>query len=184
VDFDQDTDQGRRNRTIAFSVLGLVAVGVVIGLLVGGLGLAAVRTADLAGDDPEPSRAAQTSDADDEDGGEDVTDEPPEPQSTADDEETRTPRRDRRPVLRTSSTSVSSSDQVDLTGRFPRLDGGVSVQVQRREGGSWVDFPVTALTQEDGSFSTYVTGLRTGTNVFRMLASSGETTGSVKVQVS
>jgi hypothetical protein len=178
VDFDQDTDAGRRNRAIGFSVLGLVAVGVVLGLLVGGLGLAAMRSAGLSG--PEPTDSSTT--------------EPAPDRSTARQSQTVEPsptegkptRRPRNQVKLTASpTAVGLLEEITLTGRFPGLTSGVTLQVQRREDGTWTDFAdVTATTQEDGSFSTYVLTGQAGTNEFRLLAeATGEATPPVRVQV-
>jgi hypothetical protein len=41
------------------------------------------------------------------------------------------------------------------------------LQVQRKEGGSWSDFPVS-VTVSDGRFSTYVQTGRSGPNRFRV----------------
>jgi hypothetical protein len=179
VDFDQDSHAGRRNRAIGFSVLGLVALGVVLGLLVGGLGLVAMRTAgisdagstDSATTEPTPElpTASQSQ-----------TVEP----SPTEDEETRRPRRNRA-TLTASPTAVGLLEEIYLTGQFPRLGAGVTLQVQRLESGTWLDFAdVTATTQEDGSFSTYVLTGQAGTNTFRLLAEvTGEATRPVRVQV-
>jgi hypothetical protein len=173
MDFDQDTDTGRRNRTVVFSVLGLVTIGVLLGLLVGGLGLAAVRTVDLGDDDPT-SRSTS--------GSTEPTKQRTEPTPTED-------RTNRKPspgaaVLQASPTAVSSYEQIDLSGRFPDLGAGVTLQVQRKTGGRWADFPVTATTREDGSFATYVQTGQSGLNKFRMMViPTGETTSTASVQV-
>ena len=179
VDFDQDSSAGRRNRAIGFSVLGLVALGVVLGLLVGGLGLAAMRSAGLSGADSTDSATTEP------------TPDPPtasesqtvEPSPTEDPETRRTPRN--RPTLTASPSAVGLSEEIYLTGRFPQLAAGVTLQVQRRESGTWLDFAdVTATTQEDGSFSTYVLTGQAGTNTFRLLAEvTGDATQPVQVQV-
>jgi len=181
VDFDEDTGDGRRNRTIAFSVLGLVTLGVILGLLVGGLGLAAMRTTNLGGGDPAP--ADPTSDAP-------STQETPEPSETepTTPETTRTPPASKA-VLTASPTVVGASEQIDLSGSFPELGAGATVKVQRRQDGSWLDFPdstdpVTATTAEDGSFRTYVLTGQTGVNIWRMVAvDTGEATTPARVTV-
>jgi hypothetical protein len=178
VDFDQDSDAGRRNRAIGFSVLGLVAIGVVLGLLVGGLGLAAMRSAGLSG--PEPSDSTTTEPAPDRStASQSQTVEP----SPTEDERTRRPRNEA--MLTASPTAVGLMEEITLTGRFPGMTSGVTLQVQRRENGTWTDFAdVTATTQEDGSFSTYVLTGQAGSNEFRLLAEvTGEATPAVEVQV-
>lgn len=176
MNFDQDTEDGARNRLIGFSVLGLVAVGVVVGLLVGGLGLAAVRTADIgaaeetkAAERPEPS--AEPTEA------EPTT----EPTPTPRERPTRDPDR---ALLRASPTQVGPFEQIDLTGRMPEVGAGVTLQVQRLLGGTWSDFPVNPVTGDGGQFSTFVETGQAGRNVFRLTdPTSGATTPRVAVSV-
>jgi hypothetical protein len=70
-------------------------------------------------------------------------------------------------TLTASPTQVGSLQRIDLTGRYKAPNGTV-LQVQRREGGQWTDFPVTA-TVNNGTFATYVQTGHTGANKFRML---------------
>nr|CAA9332983.1 MAG: hypothetical protein AVDCRST_MAG46-1529 [uncultured Nocardioidaceae bacterium] len=176
MDFDQDSNHGRRNRTVVFSVLGLVTIGVLLGLLVGGLGLAAVRTVDVGSDDSPTSQASEESD----EPTSDATDTEP-----TEDETTTTVEPDESDAtLVASPTEVGSYEEIDLSGSFPELGPGVTLQVQRRESGTWTDFPVTATTGEGGTFATFVQTGVLGTNKFRMMAlDTGETTPTVKVEV-
>jgi len=160
VNFDQDTEDGARNRLIGFSVLGLVAAGVVIGLLVGGLGLAAVRTADIGTED-ETSSAPRTEPAEPEE-----TEPSSEPTAQPSDRPTRDPDRG---VLRASPTQVGPFEEIDLVGRIPGVGAGVTLQVQRRLGGTWSDFPVNPVTGDGGTFSTFIQTGQAGRNVFRLL---------------
>ena len=70
-------------------------------------------------------------------------------------------------TLTASPARVGSLQRIDLTGRYKAPNGTV-LQVQRREGGHWTDFPVTA-TVNNGTFATYVETGHTGANKFRML---------------
>jgi hypothetical protein len=70
-------------------------------------------------------------------------------------------------TLTASPTQVGSLQRINLTGRYKAPDGTV-LQVQRREGGQWTDFPVTA-TVNNGTFATYVETGHPGPNRFRML---------------
>jgi cytoskeletal protein RodZ len=174
MDFDQDTDDGRRNRTVAFSVLGLVTAGVILGLLVGGLALTAVRTVDTGAEDPPRTSASEQAEQT-----------PSEPESTPTQDETTQEPDAADAMLLANPTAVGTYEQIDLSGRFPDLGAGMTLQVQRREAGGWADFPVTATTQEDGSFATYVQTGQSGVNKFRMLVvETGETTPPVRVDVS
>ncbi|HSS68507.1 MAG TPA: hypothetical protein VLK34_08140, partial [Nocardioidaceae bacterium] len=72
----------------------------------------------------------------------------------------------------------------DLTGSCTSIPSGAVLQVQRKESGTWTDFPVTA-TCNGGSYSTYILTGHTGPNRLRMLAVGlDETSKSVVVQVS
>jgi hypothetical protein len=184
VNFDQDTEDGARNRLIGFSVLGLVAVGVVIGLLVGGLGLAAVRTADIGAGDETTSTA--TSDASEQPSETGETEPAPEPTDEPSDRVTRDPDRAR---LSASPQQVATFDEIDLVGAMPEVGAGVTLQVQRRSDDIWSDFPaeespVEAVTGDGGTFSTFVQTGVTGRNAFRLIdPTSGATTPRAVVEV-
>jgi hypothetical protein len=62
--------------------------------------------------------------------------------------------------------SVSPGERINFNGVY--VDGeGVALQIQRKEGGTWVDFPVTA-TVRGGVFSTWILTSRTGRSPFRV----------------
>jgi hypothetical protein len=173
MDFDQDTDTGRRNRTVVFSVLGLVTIGVLLGLLVGGLGLAAVRTVDLGDDDPT-SRSTS--------GSTEPTKQRTEPTPTEDRTSPQAITRCGGPPGQPHRGQQLRADRSQRTLSRPRR--WVTLQVQRKTAGRWADFPVTATTREDGSFATYVQTGQSGLNKFRMMViPTGETTSTASVQV-
>ncbi|MDQ3628111.1 MAG: hypothetical protein M3419_04765 [Actinomycetota bacterium] len=192
MNFDQDTEDGARNRLIGFSVLGLVAVGVVVGLLVGGLGLAAVRTADIGTDEEstsqpptetsaEPSQTTEPEPSEPEPS----EPEPTEPEPTEPEPSDRPTRDPDRAVLRASPQQVATFDEIDLTGRMPAVGAGVTLQVQRRFGDTaWSDFPVNPVTGDNGAFSTVVQTGVVGRNEFRLVdPTSGATTPRAVVEV-
>jgi hypothetical protein len=91
---------------------------------------------------------------------------------------------DRRFTLDASPRAVAASERIDLGGSCAALPSGTILQVQRKEGGQWTDFPVTA-TCSDGRYSTYVLTGHTGPNRFRLLAlGRPEVSNTVVVQVS
>jgi outer membrane biosynthesis protein TonB len=95
----------------------------------------------------------------------------------------RRPATDRAIELHASEASVGSYEEVTLSGRYPGGDG-TSLQVQRREGGSWAAFP-TSATVQDGTFSTYVASGQSGPNAFRVVdPSTGRASNVVVVTVS
>jgi len=61
---------------------------------------------------------------------------------------------------------VAPGERINLNGVYD--DGaGATLQVQRKESGMWVDFPVTAPVTS-GSFETWILTSHTGRNLFRM----------------
>lgn len=84
--------------------------------------------------------------------------------------------------LSASQLSVGPMERIDLTGTFPGGEGAV-LQVQRLEGGTWEDFPVT-VSVSNSTFATYVQSGDAGTNQFRVKdTDSPRTSNPVKVKV-
>ncbi|MDP9445025.1 MAG: hypothetical protein M3P83_12025, partial [Actinomycetota bacterium] len=82
-----------------------------------------------------------------------------------------------------SSTQAGSYERIALTGHYPGGDG-VTLQVQRREGGSWTAFPTSALVDGE-TYRTYVELGRPGPNVLRVTDPvSGRVSNVVVVRVS
>ena len=72
--------------------------------------------------------------------------------------------------------------QIDLSGSYPGGDGAI-LQVQRFEGGSWVDFPVTMSVTGD-SFDTFILTGHTGVNRIRVIdTTNGDKSNEIKVTV-
>jgi hypothetical protein len=91
-------------------------------------------------------------------------------------------RKRRRISLQAFPARVSPGERINLTGVY-RAGEGATMQVQRFEGGSWVDFPVTA-TVRAGIFETFVTTSRTGRSRFRVLQlGPGKASNPVTVHV-
>ena len=85
-------------------------------------------------------------------------------------------------VLQAGQTSVAPMQQIDLSGSYAGGDGAI-LQVQRFEGGSWRDFPVTARVS-GGQFTTYIQTGQTGENKFRMAdTDSGAASNEVTVTI-
>ena len=193
MNLDTDDPVGARNRAILFGLVTMVVIGVVLGLTVGILSSRAVDSTGI--DDvkapknlPGPSNgpygdftAGPTPTED--------TFEPTEPTTPSESSEPTptkpTKKHDRNePTLNASPETASGSEQVTLTGRFPGLGAGVSVAVERKEGGSWADFAgVTMTTEHGGHFSTWIWTGQSGANLFRVTAESGESTPPVTVHI-
>ncbi len=156
-----------------------VCMLLVVGALVGGvLAFAGIKVADLAGigqtntttrshdrlhvprNAETPTKSAPTTPA-------------PTSSSPSTAPPTRKPHKPHAPALTLaiSPATASTYERINLTGTYAGHDG-TSLQVQRQEGGTWVDFPTTA-TVSGGSFATYVETGHTGVNRFRVTDTSG-----------
>lgn len=171
------TESGPRlsERPVISGLMALVAVAVVIGLIGGVAALFGSRALGLNGDStvanddassdtslylPEPtitSEAVENADA--------------LPTNEATTQET-AEAPDDGISLSAGQTSVSPMGQIDLTGTYPTGEGAV-LQVQRLDGETWVDFPVTAPVSNQ-TFATYVETGRTGENTFRVIDTDNE----------
>jgi hypothetical protein len=193
-----DDDEFRRRAIRA--ALTVAAIAVVFGLVVGGLTAGAIYLTGVLPD--EPARPLPTPEANDENSIPSPSLSPtstpsptsspsPSPSKTARPSPTPTkpsqkpsPTRSRKPRpsgairLRAESGSAASFEEVTLSGSYPG-GNGVTLQVQRREGGSWASFP-TSATVDGGRFSTFVASGQTGPNAFRVVdPATGETSNVV-----
>lgn len=198
------TDQPRpsERHPVVTGVVALVAVGLVIGLVLGGMAWAGARVAGLDGGGSAVSGTSSS----DEEGDSMVLPRPEETDANPDplitlaplpgqasqpagqnQDKNRDRSRDRKKdepsiALSAGQQSVDVFGQIDLTGQYPGGDGRV-LQVERREGGSWAEFNATVAVT-DGSFSTFVQSGQTGPNRFRVVDSSdGTTSNAVTVRV-
>ncbi|QLQ09063.1 MAG: hypothetical protein HZY75_00115 [Nocardioidaceae bacterium] len=69
-------------------------------------------------------------------------------------------------TLNADQTAVAPGEQISFSGAYDAEDGTV-LQIQRREGAAWIDFPAEA-TVRNGAFTTYVFTSRTGDNIWRL----------------
>ncbi len=193
MNLNTDDPVGARNRAIVFGLVTLVVLGIIIGLSVGLLGSRAVDSTGIddvqapnnpAGpsDDPiddftaTPTPTEKTEDTfEPTDPTETTEPSPTEPSKTRDPEE---------PTLNATPLTAQTFQRVSLTGRFPGLDAGVTLFVERKEGGSWGSFAdLTMTTDQSGSYSTWIETGHTGPNRFRITAETGESTPTVVVQI-
>lgn len=180
---------GRVLRLVAFSVGGVVVLGVVVGLLLSWVGTSVLEAAGINGDDggtaqrpimqdpatptPTPTASPAPTPA------EPTTTEPTEPTTTA----------TNKPPVGTGTLVVTPQSapafaRVTLTGRLPGVPAGTSLQVQRFEAGSWVAFPTTATSAASGSFSTYVEIGQPGPNRMRVIVpGSGRSTPTATITI-
>lgn len=77
---------------------------------------------------------------------------------------------------------VSPGQRINFNGVYPSAEGA-TLQVQRREGGSWTDFPVTA-TVRGGSFETWIMTSQSGNSKFRVYdESAGKASNVVTIRI-
>ncbi len=69
-------------------------------------------------------------------------------------------------TLAVSPQAVGPGERINLSGTYGRE--GASLQVQRQQGGTWTDFPVSA-TVGAGTFETWIVTSQTGAAQFRVV---------------
>lgn len=192
-----DQPRTSERHPVVTGVVALVAVGLVVGLVLGGVAWAGARFAGLGGDgsasgDPGASQA---------EGGDRMilprpreTEANPDPlitlapipgaesESAAPREREEREEEEREIALSAGQQAVDVFGQIDLIGQYADGDGRV-LQVERYEGDAWVEFNATVAVTA-GTFSTFVQSGQTGPNRFRMVDSSdGTTSNPVTVRV-
>jgi hypothetical protein len=186
------TPTRRGEHPVLTGLVALVGVAVVVGLVLGGVALAATKVLGIADDGtasdqassrdslylPRPVKTASPS-------GPLVTleSDPNQPAETsAAPERTKKPKPEAELTLAAGQTAVGPMQQIDLTGVYPGGEGAI-LQVQRFEGGRWQDFPVTVSVSNE-TFSTYIQTSQPGPNRFRVIdTDSGEASNEVRVTI-
>jgi hypothetical protein len=182
-----DDDETRWTRQLLIGLAALVAVALVIGGVVSVLALGAAKVTGI--DEAKPSTSAKPSlvmpsgePTTKVDGFPDPTGDPsPTPTESA----TPSAKPSAKPrgiSLQVLPRKVSPNQRINLTGVYEKGEGA-TLQVQRFEGGAWVDFPVTASVT-GGNFTTYITTGRTGVNRLRVVdLDSDKRSNAVRVTV-
>ena len=187
-------EQGKGLNPVLTGLIALLAVSLTVGLVLGGVALVGTRILGIGGDSsgsagaseeesaviPRPSKTAAT--------GPQVTLNTQPPESDAGtkkakpDKKTKKAKPDKEITLQVGQTAVGNFEQIDLTGVYPGGEGAI-LQVQRFEGGQWVDFNAT-LSVSNETFSTYVQSAQLGVNKFRVVDSgTGAASNPVTVRV-
>ncbi len=85
--------------------------------------------------------------------------------------------------LTANPTAAGTYERINLVGSYHGTSSP-TLQVQRFEGGQWVDFPTTASVS-GGQFSTYIETGHTGVNRLRVVdPSTGQSSNVVEVNIS
>jgi hypothetical protein len=154
-------------------LIGIGALGVtrVLGLSGGGSGSGASAGATMVIPSPSETRSSESeSDS-------------PEATKTPEPGQQSSSTAEPKPItLQSAQSAVAPMQQIDLSGSYPGGDGAI-LQVQRFEGGSWVDFPVTMSVTGD-SFDTFILTGHTGVNRIRVIdTTNGDKSNEIKVTV-
>jgi len=189
-------DQEKQDNPVLTGLVALIAVSIAVGLVLGGVALVGTRVLGIGGDSagssgaseresaviPRPSKTAAN--------GPQVTlntQSPEETDYSATDEPETEPtdeKTDKKTAitLQAGQTAVGNFERIDLTGIYPGGEGAI-LQVQRFEGGQWVDFNAT-LSVSNETFNTYVQSAQVGVNKFRVInTATGDASNAVKVTV-
>lgn len=188
-------EQEKGLNPVLSGLVALLAVSLTVGLVLGGVALVGTRILGIGGESsgsagaseeesaviPRPSKTAAD--------GPQVTlnTQPPESEDTGSekakpDKKTKKAKPDKEITLQVGQTAVGNFEQIDLTGVYPGGEGAI-LQVQRFEGGQWVDFNAT-LSVSNETFSTYVQSAQLGVNKFRVVDSgTGAASNPVTVRV-
>lgn len=192
-----DQPRTSERHPVVTGVVALVAVGLVVGLVLGGVAWAGARFAGLGGS----SAATDDSSATQAGGGDRmILPRPQETEANSDplitlapipgaESSSAAPRErdedeedEQEITLSAGQQAVGVFGQIDLTGQYAGGDGRV-LQVERYEGDAWVEFNATVAVTA-GTYSTFVQSGQTGPNRFRMVDSSdGTTSNPVTVRV-
>lgn len=163
------TDDSDKRNAIS-KIAGLfIAIGAVLGAILGLGGAAFVAATGIGGVDlppisapaPEPSKSPSPS---------------PKPTDSADDDTKKQEKKSSEPSFKVGSKQVAPSQRFSISGRYPKLDAGEVLEVQMlEESGEWRPFPVTTITLEGGRYKTEIYTARVGDQKFRMLHRASNT---------
>ena len=193
---DENEGSPTERHPIASGLVALLAVGLVVGLILGGAALAATQVLGVGDDDtatddstsdeslylPRPERTGRADDplitlSPTDTGGTKETDEPSAPETSESETD-----KDLLISLSAGQTAVGPMEPIDLTGVYPGGEGAI-LQVQQFSGGAWTDFPVTTPVSNE-TFTTYIQASQPGVNRFRMIdTKSGEISNEVRVRI-
>ncbi len=170
-------------RTLLFAVAAMAGVALLVGLAIGGVVLAAVGTSDVGEGQAAADQAPQTMvipeySPTESSGDEwDLPEVEPTPTPKVDLGEAEEEVRGDRITLFVAPQRVGPGERINFNGVY-RDGEGATLQIQRRENGAWIDFPVSA-TVRGGSFSTWIQTSRTGEAQVRVFDAAIERASNV-----
>jgi hypothetical protein len=167
-----------KDRPVLTGLIALVGVAVVIGLL-GGLAVIVGVKATGIGDTSTVTRGTSTPSTFRLPKPSETSSSIPEPEEAAEpsaSSESSSEAPAEAISLSATQQSVSPMQQIDLTGTYPAGEGAI-LQVQRLEGSTWSDFPVT-MPVSGGTFATSVQTSKAGPNQFRVIDTDSQATSN------
>ncbi len=184
---DHDDEPGR---ALAQAAVAMIAVALLVGAAVGFALLTAARIGGLSSEDnaaadPEddsPASLYMPAYQPTEDVGSgldlpEVTDSPSALPSSGAEESTKPKQKQKGITLFVAPQQVGPGERINFNGVYEGQEGA-TLQVQRREGGSWSDFPVTASVR-GGSFETWIQTSRSGKTKFRVFDEAADKASNV-----
>ena len=137
------------SRRAALPVLAALALVLVMALVWTQLGAGGSRTS-TTGEDSAVAGVGNPTPAEPGDGN-------PDGASTSDvNEPPTTPEEEASLQIESPSYSGEPFETLPIQGTYVGAEPGTSLRVQRQQDGSWVGFPLHAVTDDEGNFSTYV----------------------------
>lgn len=192
---DETEDPVDARHPIVSGLLALLAVGLTVGLILGGAALAATKVLgvgddDAANDDSSSGASLYLPRPEKTDGPDgplitlapsDEKTEESEPRGS-DTEPTEEESEKHEISLSAGQNEVGPMEPIDLTGVYPGGEGAI-LQVQQFKDGRWDDFPVTTPVSDE-TFTTYIQASAVGLNRFRVIdTNSGMTSNEVRVRI-
>lgn len=172
--------QQRKRRALVL-IGWFVVIGIGIGLLGGFGGAAVLRAVGLK--DLEPVPVSTTADAVQPSVSTSAS-ASPSPTPATSPSATATDEPDEEASLVANPRRVAPGQRITLSGELAEGEPGARLQVQRKENGSWADFPVQGTLDSSQEFDMQISTSRTGRQEFRILiAGTDIATPSVTVTI-
>jgi hypothetical protein len=176
----QPSDDQTPGRTVLVALAAMAGVAVLVGLVVGLVLLVAVKVTGMGSSSASADEAPQSLYLPSYSPTRSPSDEESElaSPSPSESEPTSSPDADRI-TLFVAPQRVAPGERIDFSGVYETGEGA-TLQIQRKEGAGWTDFPVTTVVR-GGDFETYIETTHTGRTLFRVRDEAADRTSNVVV---